>query len=86
MTALRRLVKIYNETEELTKFIQKVVYEYQPKIDGLMQEKSRKLADEMFEEHHISNNRPLFSEETTKKILSHMNEKTAAAQNTSASN
>ena len=26
MTALRRLVKIYNETEELTKFIQKVVY------------------------------------------------------------
>lgn len=86
MTALRRLVKIYNETEELTKFIQKVVYEYQPKIDGLMQEKSRELADEMFEEHHISNNRPLFSEETTKKILSHMNEKTVTAQNTSASN
>ena len=86
MKSLRRLVKIYNETEELTKFIQKVVYEYQPKIDGLMQEKSRELADEMFEEHHISNNRPLFSEETTKKILSHMNEKTAAAQNTSASN
>ena len=51
-----------------------------------MQEKNRDIANEIFEEHHVSNNRPLFSEETTKKILSHMNEKTAATQNTSASN
>lgn len=86
MTALRRLVKIYNETEELTKFIQKVVYYYQPKIDELMQEKNSDLANEMFEEHQIASNRPLFSEETTKKILLHMNDKTATAQNTSYNN
>ena len=91
MTALRRLVKIYNETEELTKFIQKVVYDYQPKIDELMQEKNRDLAVEMFEEKNGLNsskslNRALFSEETTKKILSHMNEKTAVVQNIDAKN
>ena len=56
MTALRRLAKIYNDTEELTKFIKKVVYEA---------------------------SRALFSEETTKKILSNMNEKTATMSNTS---
>lgn len=91
MTALRRLVKIYNDTEELTKFIQKVVYDYQPKIDELMQEKNRDLAVEMFEEKNGLNsskslNRALFSEETTKKILSHMNEKTAVVQNIDAKN
>ena len=86
MTALRRLVKIYNDTEELTKFIQKVVYDFQPKIDELMQEKNSDLANEMFEEHHVANNRPLFSEETTKKILSHMNDETALVQNTNSSN
>ena len=82
MTALRRLVKIYNDTEELTKFIKKVVYDYEPKIDELMQEKSDEIADEIFGEKRKAS-RALFSEETTKKILSHMNEKTATMSNTS---
>ena len=86
MTALRRLVKIYNETEELTKFIQKIVYEYEPKIDELMQEENNELVNEMFEKHHVENNIPLFSEETTKKILSHMNDKTSPVQNINTSN
>ena len=82
MTALRRLVKIYNDTEELTKFIKKVVYDYEPKIDELIQEKSDEIADEIFgEKRKVS--RALFSEETTKKILSHMGDNTALVQNTS---
>lgn len=80
MTVLRRLVKIYNDTEELTKFIQKVIYDYEPKVDELMQEKSDEIADEIFGEK-VKTSRALFSEETTKKILSHMNEKTATMSN-----
>lgn len=75
MTALRRLVKIYNETESLTKFIDKVVYHYGPKVDKLMEKYMENIADGMF--CSLDNpNRPLFSEETAKKIMSHINEKT----------
>lgn len=71
MTALRRLVKIHNETEELTKFIQKVVYEFEPKIDKLIAEQNEEITDEMFSKVEGAN-RPLFSEETTRKIMAHM--------------
>ena len=71
MKALRRLVKIHNETDELTKFIQEVVYEYEPKVDKLMNSYSDELAEEMLSK--VNNpNRPLFSEATTKKILNHI--------------
>ena len=71
MSALRRLVKINNETDELTKFIQEVVYEYEPKVDKLMNSYSDELAEEMLSK--VDNpNRPLFSEATTKKILNHI--------------
>ena len=71
MSALRRLVKIHNETDELTKFIQEVVYEYEPKVDKLMNSYSDELAEEMLSK--VDNpNRPLFSEATTKKILNHI--------------
>lgn len=73
MTALSRLVKIYNETQEVTKFIKKVEYQYVPKIDELIEEHIESKAKEMFD--HLDNpNRPLFSEETAKKIMSHMND------------
>lgn len=73
MTALRRLLKIYNETEELTKFIQKIVYEFEPKIDKLITEQNKEIAEEMF--HKVEGaNRPLFSEETTRKIMSHIHD------------
>lgn len=73
MTALRRLVKIYNETEEVTRFIQNVIYDYEPKIDKLIEEKNNEMALEMFS-NIKDTNRPLFSEETTKKIMAHMHE------------
>ena len=82
MSALRRLVKIYNDTEELIKFIKKVMYDYEPKIDELMQERTDEIADEIFGEKGKTS-RALFSEETTKKILSHMGDNTAIVQNTS---
>lgn len=73
MTALKRLVKIYNETEQLTKFIQKVVYEFEPKIDKLIAQQNEGMAEEMFSKVE-SSNRPLFSEETTRKIMAHLQE------------
>lgn len=73
MTALRRLVKLYNETEDVTKYIKDVVYEFEPTIDKLINKQEEKIAKEMFSD--IENpNRPLFSEETTKKIMSHIAE------------
>lgn len=77
MTALKRLVKIYNETEDLAKFTEKVIYEYEPKIDKLMEKRIDNIAKEMFSS--VSDpNRPLFSKETAKKIMEHMEEKEIA--------
>lgn len=73
MTALRRLVKIYNETEDLTQFIKKVIYEFEPKIDELIAQQNEEITEEMFQKVEGAN-RPLFSEETTKKIMAHIQE------------
>ena len=73
MTAFRKLIKMYNETEELTKFIQKVVYEFEPKIDSLIAEQNKEITSEMFHKVEKSN-RPLFSEETTRKIMAHIHD------------
>ena len=62
------------ETEETTKFIKEVISKYEPKIDKLMNKYMENMADGMF--CNLDNpNRPLFSEETARKIMSHMNEK-----------
>ena len=45
MTALRRLVKIYNETDDLTRFIQKVIYEYEPKVDQLIENENEEIKE-----------------------------------------
>lgn len=75
MTALRRLVKIYNETDSVTKFMTDVVYDYEPKVDKLMAKHIENMAEDMF--NKLDNpNRPLFSEETAKKIMSHIEEET----------
>ena len=70
MKSLRRLVKIHNETEDIKDFIKKVCYEYEPKIDKALAEYRKEVKEEMFKDA----NRPLFSEETTKKILAHIAE------------
>ncbi|MCI8384307.1 MAG: hypothetical protein HFJ33_05555 [Clostridia bacterium] len=75
MTALRRLVKIHNETNELTKFIQKLVYEFEPKIDQLIAEQNKEITEAMLNKVEGAN-RPLFSEETTRKIMALMDENT----------
>lgn len=72
MTTLRRLIKIYNETEEITKYIKKVIYEFEPTVDKLINKQEEKIANKMFSDEE-NPNRPLFSEETTKKIMSHLN-------------
>ena len=77
MTALKRLVKIHNETNSITKFMEEVVYDYEPKIDKLMANYLENESKEMFKK--VENpNRPLFSEETAKKIMSHIEEVTVA--------
>ncbi len=73
MPALRRLVKIHNETEELTKFIQKIIYEFEPKIDQLIAQQNNEIAEEMLSKVEGAN-RPLFSEETARKIMAHIHD------------
>lgn len=73
ITALKKLVKIYNETDELTKFIQKVVYEFEPKIDKLIAKQNKEITEDMFTDLQKAN-RPLFSEETTRKIMAHIHD------------
>ena len=70
MKSLRRLVKMHNESQNVKEFMKKVCYEYEPKIDRAVEKYRKEIKTEMFKD----SNRPLFSEETTKKILSHMAE------------
>lgn len=66
--ALRRLTKMFNETEEITHFIKKVVNNYEPQVDNLINKKYKEIEKEMIQEE-TKNKRPLFTEETTKKII-----------------
>ena len=73
MTAIKRLVKLHNESETLTQFIENVINEYEPKVDKLLKKYMDNMAEGILGE--VSNpNRPLFSPETTKKILKNMEE------------
>lgn len=68
--ALKKLVKIYNETDELIEFVKKIINNYEPQIDKLIEKRNREIKEEMFEESDsMKNKRPLFTEETTRKIL-----------------
>lgn len=64
----KRLTKMINETDELTDFIKKVINNYEPQIDSLINKKYKEMKNEIFQEE-IKNNRPLFTDETTKKII-----------------
>lgn len=76
MTALRRLVKIHNESDSLVKFIKEITNEYQPKVDKLMIKHMKELTIEMFEKVEDPN-RPLFSVETARKIMCRRGEESA---------
>ena len=74
---LRYLVKLYNEATNVKEFIKEVCYEFEPKIDKAIMKYNEHIEKGMFEKSNV----PLFSEETTKKILSHI-----ATENEEASN
>lgn len=70
MKALRRLTKIHNEAADVKDFIKKVCYDYEPKVNKEIIKYREEIKEEMFKD----SNRPLFSEETTKKVLAHISE------------
>ena len=77
--ALKKLVKIYREKEDLKDFVTELVYEYSPRIDVKMKRhKKETISKDIFKEEY-NPNRSLFSEETTKKIMGHIDSHTVAA-------
>lgn len=67
--ALKKLVKIYNESYDLKEFIKILAFEYQPTLDTLMAKHRKENAKVMFNMEEHNPNRALFSEETTQKIM-----------------
>ena len=73
ITPLEELVELYREAEDDKRFITALVYEFEPQIDELLEQKGgvqyakndKVLAKE-------NPNRPLFSEETTRKVMGHL--------------
>ena len=63
-----------NETKEIIEFIKKIANQYEPQIDSLMNKKYNEIKNGMFQDT-TKNNRPLFTEETTKKILKNIEDK-----------
>ena len=72
-TPLSELVDLYREAEDEKKFITAVVYEFGPQIDELLEQKGGKeyaKNDKILAKNNP--NRPLFSEETTRKVMGHL--------------
>ncbi len=73
ITPLKLLIKTYKEAEDVKRFITAVVYEYESKVDDAICKQqcgeffqARKNTRELEEGNP---NRPLFSEETTRKVI-----------------
>ncbi len=80
ITPLNLLIKMYKESEDVKQFITAIVYEYEIKVDEAI---CKQQCGEFFKtrknprELEIGNpNRPLFSEETTRKVIGELVEKT----------
>ena len=71
-TTFKRLVKIFNETPDVKEFIKNIAYDYAPKVDTLVAHHRAGTSNNMFGMQTHNPNRALFSEETTKKIMGHM--------------
>ena len=69
ITSFKKLVKLYNDTPEITEFIKKLVYEYEPEINTYLIEKRKETTNSLLNVDKNNPNRALFSEETTKKIM-----------------
>ena len=79
MKVLKRMTKLYNETGENMDFIKKILYDFEPKVEKIMNSKIKDIKEEMFEKDNSC--RPLFTEETTKKIIGDIETKTRTEAN-----
>ena len=73
ITPLEELVELYREAEDEKKFITAVVYEFGPQIDELLEQRGGQeyaKNDKILAKNNP--NRPLFSEETTRKVMGHL--------------
>ena len=77
---LKRLSKLFNEKDDLMDFIKKIVNQYEAQIDKQIDKKYQKIKDEMFEAKFV-NNRPLFTEETTRRIMKEIEERKKPVEN-----
>ncbi len=75
LSPIRLLVKACNESKNVKELMNKICYEYSEKIEKTINRQNKELAKNMFnsEENLKNPNRPLFAEETTKKILERLN-------------
>ena len=66
--AMSKLDKIYNQSKDEKELIRKIAYDFQPEVDEKIDSERK---TDMF--RNIKNpNRPLFSKETTQKIMGHI--------------
>jgi len=72
MTDLKRLTKIFYETEDLITFIRDVTQEYSIKVDRLVEKKNHDKLIEMMEKNE-NPNRSLFSIDTVNKLVGQAN-------------
>ena len=80
ITPFKKLVKIDNETEDIKEFIKIIAYEYGPEVNKMVMKSRKEDGKKLFNVENNNPNRPLFSQETTQKILKHL-ETTATTAN-----
>jgi len=74
ITPLKKLAKLCNETTDIKEFIKQVAYEFAPEVDSQISKHRKQETKEMFNsEKKYNPYRTLFSEETTRKIMSKIN-------------
>ena len=64
---LNRLISLYYKSNSNMEFIRSVLYDFEPKVDSVMDARFKKVEQKIFEKNN--NERPLFTEETTKRII-----------------
>ena len=73
ITPFNYLINIYRDTVDVKQFITALIYEYEPKVDDAIcmvhSNEFFKIRRNMQELEKGNPNRPLFSEETTKKVI-----------------
>ena len=72
---IEKLVEEYNKKKTLKDFIEYVVNEYEPSVDKLIIDRYKKLEEKIFNEEQRYENRPLFTKETTRKIMQEIAER-----------